>query len=63
MDSEEGHKYDQRAVVFPLRGQAERAGALQTGEEKAPGGPSSGLPVPDRGLQESWGGTFYKGMQ
>ena len=21
-----------------------------------------GLPVPEGGLQESWGGTFYKGM-
>ena len=25
-------------------------------------GPYSGLLVPERDLQESWGGTFYKGM-
>jgi len=35
-----------------------RAGALQPGEEKAPGRPYRGLPVPEGGLQESWGGTF-----
>jgi len=29
--------------------------------EKALEGPYSGLPVPEEGLQESWGGTFYKG--
>ena len=23
--------------------------------------PCSGLPVPERGLKESWGGNFYKG--
>jgi len=39
-----------------------RAGAVQPGEENAPEGPYSGLPVPEGGLQESWGGTFYKGM-
>ena len=30
------HKDDQRAGAPPLQGQAERAGALQPGEEKAP---------------------------
>jgi len=30
--------------------------------EKAPRRPYSSLSVPDRGLQESWGGTFYMGM-
>jgi len=37
-----------------------RAGALSL--EKALGGPYSGLPVPEGGLQESWGVTFYKSM-
>jgi len=31
--------------------------------EKAPGGLYSMLPVPEEGLQESWGGTFYKDVQ
>jgi len=30
--------------------------------EKAPRRPSSSLPVPEGGLQESWRGTFYKGL-
>ena len=47
-----------RARVPPLQGQAERAGALQPGEEKAPRRPYRGLPVPEGGLQECWGGTF-----
>ena len=50
---EEDHKDDQRAGAPPLRGQAERAGTLQPGEEKAPVGPNSGLPVPEGGLKES----------
>jgi len=39
-----------------------RAGALQPGEEKAPGGPYSSLPVPEGALQEIWGGTSYNGI-
>ena len=35
---------------------------LQTGEEKAPKGTNSSLPIPKGGLQESCGGTYYKGM-
>jgi len=60
--TEEGHEDDQRARAPPLLEQAERAGALQPIEGKALEGPYSGLPVPDRGLQESWGGAFFKGM-
>jgi len=56
--SEEGHKDEQKAGAPALQGQAERAGAVQPGEEKVPGGPYSGLPVPEGGLQENWGGTF-----
>jgi len=52
----------QRAGVPPLWGQAERAGAVQPGEEKAVRQPYSGLQYL-RGLQESWGGTFYNGME
>ena len=57
----EGHKDDQRAGAAPLWGQAERVGALLPEEEKVPGGSLSSIPIPERGLQESWGGTFYKG--
>ena len=39
------------------------SGAVQPGEENAPGTPYSSLPLPEGGLQESWRGTFYKGMQ
>ena len=54
---EEGHKDDQRAGAPPLLGQAERAGVLQPGEEKGLRRPC-GLPLPKKGLKESWGGTF-----
>ena len=50
---EEGHENDQRAGAPLLQGQAERVGAFQPGEERAPRGPYSGLPVPEGGLQES----------
>ena len=59
---EEGHKDDQRAEAPLLGGQAERPGALQPGEVKALRRSYSSLPVPEGGLQESWGGTFYKGV-
>ena len=49
-DLEEGHKDDQRAGVPPLWGQAERAGALQPGKEKAPGGPCCDFLVPTGNL-------------
>jgi len=39
-----------------------RVGAVQPGEEKAAGRLCSSLSVPEEGLQESWRGTFYKGM-
>ena len=44
------------------RGQAEGVGAVQRGEEKAPGWPYSSLPVPEGGLQEGWRGTIHKGV-
>ena len=50
---EEGHEDGQRSGGPPLQGQAEIAGALQPGEEKALHGRYSSLPVPEGGLQES----------
>jgi len=37
-------------------------GLFSLEEEKAPGRPYCSLPVPEGGLQESWRGTFDKGM-
>jgi len=39
--------------------EAERVEAFQSGEEKALGGPNSGLPVTEGSLQENWEKTFY----
>jgi len=39
-----------------------RVGAVQPAEEKALERLYNSLPVPEVGLQESWRGTFYKGM-
>jgi len=58
---EEGHEDDQRAEAPPLGGQVERAEVVRRGDEKALRRPYSSLPVPEGDLQESWGGTFYKG--
>ncbi|PKU42453.1 rna-directed dna polymerase from mobile element jockey-like [Limosa lapponica baueri] len=58
----EGHKNGQRAGAPLLQGQAERAGVVQPGEEKALGRPYGSLPVLKRGLQERWGGTLFEGM-
>jgi len=44
---EEGHEDDERAGVALPRGQAEGVGAVQPGEEKAPGCPLEQLPVPE----------------
>ena len=43
MDPEEGHKNGQRAGAPLLRGKAERVGAVQPGEEKAPARPYCSL--------------------
>ena len=43
---------------FPYMDRLRELGLISM--EKVPGGPYSGLPVLDGGLQESWGGTFYK---
>jgi len=34
----------------------------QPAKQKSPGGPYSGLLVPEGGLEERWRGTFYNGM-
>ncbi|PKU34585.1 rna-directed dna polymerase from mobile element jockey-like [Limosa lapponica baueri] len=59
----EGHKNGQRAGAPLLRGQAERVGGDQPGEEKAPGRPYNGLPVPEGGLRERWRGTLDQGVE
>ena len=46
-----GFEDDQRAGAPLLPGQIERAGAIWSGEEKAPSTSYSGLPVPEGGLQ------------
>jgi len=51
---EEGHRNDPRNGT-PLRGQAEGAGAVQPGEEKAARRPESGLSVSKGELQERRG--------
>jgi len=43
VDPEEGHKNGQRAGAPLLRGKAERVGAVQPGEEKAPARPYCSL--------------------
>ena len=48
---EEIHEDNQRAETPPLEGQAEKAEAIQPGEEEAPRRPHSGLPVPKGSLQ------------
>ena len=48
-----GHKDDQRDGTPLLTENAERAGAVQPGEEKAPATPYSSLPVSKGSLQES----------
>ena len=45
-----------------LGGKAGGAGAVQPEGEEGPGRPYCGLSVPKGGLQESWRGTFSKGM-
>ena len=42
----------------PLRGQAERAGAVQPGEEKAPERPYSNLPGPEGAYRKAGEGLF-----
>ena len=59
---EEGHKGDQKPEAPLLWGQAERGGVLQHGVEKAPGDLIAAFQYLKGGLQESWGGTLYKGM-
>ena len=61
MHPEEVHEDDQRSGAPPLRGQAERTGAFQPGEDKAPGRTDSCLIIPAGGLQKSWRETFYQG--
>jgi len=54
-------KYDQRAGALLLQRQAEGAGLVQLGEEKAVRRPHCSLPVFKRGLQTGRKSTFYSG--
>ena len=57
----EGHKDDQRAGAPPLREQAVRGGALQSGEENAPIRSYSGFPVPEgRAYSKAWEELFIR---
>jgi len=58
---EEGHKNDQRDGTLSCEERLRELGLFSL--EKAPGRPYSRLPVPEGGLQASWRGTFYKGME
>lgn len=62
--TEDRHKDNQKAGAPLLCRQAERIGVVQLLEEKVPGRPYKSLPAPkgEGGLQESWRGTFEKGM-
>jgi len=55
IESREGHKNDSRDGTPLLQGQAERAGALQPGEEKAPERFESGLSVSSGGSMRKKG--------
>ena len=50
-------EYVQRRTTKMIQ-RAERSMALHPGGEKAAGRPYSSLPVPEGGLQESWGRAF-----
>jgi len=58
---EEGHKNDPRAGTPILRGKGEIVGAVQPGEEKAPGKPYSSLSGL-RGLIRKMGTNFLEGL-
>ena len=62
MSPEEGHQNDQRHGTPLLRGKAETVTVVQPGEETGPRTTYSSLPVSEEGLQESWRGSFYKGL-
>ena len=52
------HKNDPRSGTTPLLGQAERAGAVQPGEEKAPKLPDSSLSVSQKDCMREGDGLF-----
>jgi len=57
---EEGHKDDLRAAAPLLWGKAERAGAVQPGEEKAAGRPHSSLSVPEGAYRKDGQNVFSR---
>ena len=59
MGPEEGHEDGQRPGAPPLRGQAERAGAVQHTGQKAPGALYSPL-VPEGAYRKAEEGLFIR---
>ena len=59
---EKGNKNDPRDGTPPLQGQAERTGAVQPGEEKAPGKPESSLSVSKVGRGQTLAESVVKGQ-
>jgi len=57
-----GHRNDQRDRTSFLWGKAGRVGAVQPGEEKAPGRPYCSLSVLNGGLKERLAQTFQQGV-
>lgn len=55
-----GHKDKERAGAHLLWRQAERAGVVYSGEERAPGRPSSNLSVPKGGNKRAGDGLFRR---
>lgn len=60
MHPEQGHKNDPRDGILPLRGQAERSGAVLP-EEKAPGKPDSCFSYLKRGCKKE-GVRLFRGV-
>lgn len=61
MSLEEGHKCDQRSRACLLQRQAEEAGVVQPGEERALRREIVAFQCLKGGLQESWGRTLCQG--
>jgi len=63
MCPEEGHEDDQRAGAPLLQRQAEGAGLVKSGEEKAAGRTHCDLPVLKRSITAGEKSTFYQGRR
>lgn len=61
VSSVEGHQDGHRARTLVVRGDAQRSGLDQPGEEMALGGPQRSLLVPTRRLARRWSQGLYGG--